>query len=62
MENDEIKDQAFSSFSQLKNLSLPTNIVKIGKKIVDVKVTNLIESTKKEDALLMYELIGEKEK
>lgn len=33
-----------------------------GKKIVDVKVTNLIESTKKEDALLMYELIGEKEK
>ena len=33
-----------------------------GKKIVDVKITKLIESTKKEDALLMYELINEKEK
>ena len=33
-----------------------------GKKIVDVKITRLIESTKKEDALLMYELVGEKEK
>ena len=33
-----------------------------GKRIVEVKVTRLIESTKKEDALLMYELISEKEK
>lgn len=33
-----------------------------GKKIVDVKITRLIESTKKEDALLMYELVSEKEK
>ena len=32
-----------------------------GKRIVEVKVTRLIESTKKEDALLMYELISEKE-
>ena len=31
-----------------------------GKRIVEVKVTRLIESTKKEDALLMYELISEK--
>ena len=30
-----------------------------GKRIVEVKVTRLIESTKKEDALLMYELISE---
>ena len=33
-----------------------------GKKIVDVKITRLIESTKKEDALLMYELVNEREK
>ena len=33
-----------------------------GKRIVEVKVTRLIESTKKEDALLMYELMSEKEK
>lgn len=33
-----------------------------GRRIVEVKVTRLIESTKKEDALLMYELISEKEK
>ena len=33
-----------------------------GRKIVDVKITRLIESTKKEDALLMYELVSEKEK
>lgn len=33
-----------------------------GKKIVTVRVTNLIESTKKEDALLMYELVEEKDK
>lgn len=33
-----------------------------GKKIVEVKITKLIESTKKDDALLMYELISEKEK
>ena len=33
-----------------------------GRRIVDVKVTKIIESTKKDDALLMYELIKEKEK
>ena len=33
-----------------------------GKKIVEVKITKLIDSTKKHDALLMYELISEKEK
>lgn len=33
-----------------------------GKKIVEVKITKLIYSTKKDDALLMYELISEKEK
>ena len=33
-----------------------------GKKIVEVKITQLIDSTKKDDALLMYELISEKEK
>lgn len=31
-----------------------------GKKIIDVKITSLIESTKKVDAQLMYELIDEK--
>ena len=36
--------------------------ITFGQKIVEVKVTKLIESTKKEDALLMYELISEKEK
>ena len=33
-----------------------------GRKIVEVKITKLIDSTKKDDALLMYELISEKEK
>lgn len=33
-----------------------------GKKIVEVKITKLIDSTKKDDALLMYELLSEKEK
>ena len=33
-----------------------------GKKTVEVKITKLIDSTKKDDALLMYELISEKEK
>ena len=33
-----------------------------GRRIVDVKVTKIIESTKKDDALLMYELIKETEK
>lgn len=33
-----------------------------GKKIIEVKITKLIDSTKKDDALLMYELISEKEK
>lgn len=31
-----------------------------GKKIVEVKVTSLIDSTKKQDANLMYELTNEK--
>lgn len=30
-----------------------------GKKIVEVKITSLIDSTKKADASLMYELISE---
>ena len=33
-----------------------------GKKIVEVKITKLIDSTKKDDALLMYELISEKKR
>lgn len=33
-----------------------------GKKIIEIKVTSLINSTKKEDSSLMYELISEKEK
>ena len=32
------------------------------KKLVEEKITKLIDSTKKDDALLMYELISEKEK
>lgn len=37
------------------------DIIKIryGRKIIEVKVTSLIESTKKTDATLMYELISE---
>lgn len=31
-----------------------------GKKIVDIKVISLIDSTKKQDAQLMYELVSEK--
>lgn len=31
-----------------------------GKKIVEVKVISLIDSTKKQDASLMYELVSEK--
>lgn len=31
-----------------------------GKKIVEVKVISLIDSTKKQDANLMYELVSEK--
>ncbi len=31
-----------------------------GKKIVEVRVTSLIDSTKKQDAQLMYELVSEK--
>ena len=31
-----------------------------GKKIVEVRVTSLIDSTKKQDASLMYELVSEK--
>lgn len=33
--------------------------IKYGKKIIEVKVKELINSTKKEDANLMYELINE---
>lgn len=33
-----------------------------GRRIVDVRVTKILESTKKDDALLMYELIKETEK
>lgn len=33
--------------------------ISFGKKIIVVKVTNLLQSTKKEDASLMYELISE---
>ena len=33
-----------------------------GKKIVEVEVTSLIDSTKKQDAQLMYELVSEKNK
>ena len=33
-----------------------------GKKIVEVEVTSLIDSTKKQDAQLMYELVSEKSK
>ena len=36
--------------------------ITFGQKIVEIKVTKLMESTKKEDALLMYELISENEK
>ena len=33
-----------------------------GKKIITVKVTSIIQSTKKNDASLMYELVSEKNK
>ncbi len=33
--------------------------IKYGKKVVEVKITSLIDSTKKQDAMLMYELISE---
>jgi len=36
--------------------------ITFGKKIVELKVVSLIESTKKADAELMYELISEKNK
>ncbi len=32
-----------------------------GKKIVEIEVTSLIDSTKKQDAQLMYELVCEKQ-
>ena len=34
--------------------------IQYGKKIIEVTVTSLIDSTKKADATLMYELISEK--
>lgn len=33
--------------------------IQFGRKIIEVKVTSLIESTKKADASLMYELVSE---
>lgn len=50
------------------NLAKPSKEMKVGdiititygKKIVEVKVTSLIDSTKKQDATLMYELVSEK--
>ncbi len=33
--------------------------IKYGKKVVEVRITSLIDSTKKQDAMLMYELISE---
>ncbi len=49
-------------------LTKPSKEVKVGdvltitygKKIIEVKITSLIDSTKKADASLMYELISEK--
>lgn len=34
--------------------------IQYGKKILEVKITSLIDSTKKVDAALMYDLISEK--
>ena len=36
--------------------------IEFGKKILEVKVVDLIQSTKKEDANLMYELVSERTK
>ncbi len=36
--------------------------ISFGKKIIEVKITQLLESTKKADADLMYELISEQNK
>ena len=52
------------------NLAKPSKEIKVGdiititfgEKIIEVKVTKIMESTKKDDALLMYELLSEKEK
>lgn len=35
--------------------------IQYGRKVIEVKVTSLIESTKKADASLMYELVSEQE-
>ena len=34
--------------------------ITFGTKVLEVKITQLVDSTKKQDALLMYELISEK--
>ena len=52
------------------NVSKPSKEIKVGdiltitygKKIIEIEVTSLIDSTKKADASLMYELISEKNK
>lgn len=36
--------------------------IRYGKRILEVKVTSLMESTKKADAALMYELLSDREK
>lgn len=33
--------------------------IQYGRKIIEVKVTSLVDSTKKQDACLMYELVSE---
>lgn len=35
--------------------------IQYGRKIIEVKVTSLLDSTKKADASLMYELVSEKQ-
>lgn len=52
------------------NVAKPAKEIKVGdiltitygKKIIEIEVTSLIDSTKKADASLMYELISEKNK
>lgn len=52
------------------NVAKPSKEIKVGdiltitygKKIIEIEVTSLIDSTKKADASLMYELISEKNK
>ena len=45
-----------------KELKVSDHItITYGKKIVEIEVTSLIDSTKKQDAQLMYELVSEKQ-